>query len=74
MPTKSKEPDYVALGRGMRYEDKIRTVFKELAEKNDGASPTEVTDEMARRGWLSPLDTVIDIADLMKKLRDEGFL
>ncbi len=74
MPTTSEKPDYVAMGKNMRYEDKIRTVFKELAEKNDGASPAEVTDEMANRGWLSPLDTVIDIADQMRELRDAGFL
>lgn len=58
----------------MTYDDKIVEVFGALASKNDGASPAEVTDEMHKRGWLSPMDTVIDIADLMRDLRNRGRL
>lgn len=57
------------------YVDKIRVCFAHLCEKNgDGASPAEVTEEMSRRGWLSPLDTVIDIKDIMQDLRNQGGL
>lgn len=57
------------------YDDKICLVFRELCKRQgDGASPHEVTEEMSKRGWLSPMDTVIDIADLMKALRERGRL
>ena len=57
------------------YNDKIRVCFKHLCEKNPkGASPAEVTTEMVRREWLSPMDTVLDIADLMRDLRNQGAL
>lgn len=58
----------------LRYDQKIRTVFEHLCQKNGGASPAEVTEEMAKRGWLSSTDTVIDIADQMKELRSQGML
>jgi hypothetical protein len=29
---------------------------------------------MDRRGWLSPLDSVIDIADIMRRLGRDGYL
>lgn len=57
------------------YEQNIVTAFKDLCKKNgDGASPHEVTQELADRGQLSPMDTVIDIADQMKSLRNRGLL
>lgn len=57
------------------YKDKIRVCFAHLCEKNgDGASPAEVTEEMRKRGWLTALDTVIDIKDIMGELRNEGAL
>jgi hypothetical protein len=58
------------------YDEKVIACFNHLAEKTgEGASPAEVTEEMANRGWLSPLDTVIDIKDIMQRLRfSEGRL
>lgn len=66
--------DFVTLGNTLSYGQKISMVFRDLAVENGGASPAEVTDEMHRRGWLSKLDTVIDIADQMKDLRSKGIL
>lgn len=56
------------------YEEKIIKTFRELCKKNGGASPHEVTELLAQREQLSPLDTVIDVADLMKELRSKGEL
>lgn len=56
------------------YEDKIFMVFSQLCDKQGGASPAEVTAEMSNRGWLSELDTVIDIVDLMGAMRARGRL
>ena len=56
------------------YEQHIVTAFQDLCKKNGGASPAEVTHLMADRGQLSKLDTVIDVADLMRGLRDRGLL
>ncbi len=57
------------------YADKIIQCFRDLCDKqSDGASPDEVTKLMHERGWLAAADTVIDIADLMKDLRDTGRL
>jgi hypothetical protein len=57
------------------YNDKILACFKHLCDLNPkGASPGEVTGEMRKRGWLSPMDTVIDIVKLMRDLRSEGRL
>lgn len=58
----------------MTYDQKICQVFKDLCQKNGGASPAEVAQEMQARGWLSNMDSVIDIADLMRSLRDRGLL
>ena len=65
-----KEMDHLSYG------EKICKVFDDLCERNadKGASPAEVTHEMAARGWLSPTDTVIDIEELMQGLRREGRL
>ena len=59
------------------YEQKILQAFKDLCAKNpngDGASPAEVTKLLAERNQISPLDTVLDIADLMRELRNRGDL
>jgi hypothetical protein len=61
------------------YERYIVEAFKALCEENkkkgiEGASPDEVTKRMARRGELAALDTVLDIADIMKDLRGKGWL
>lgn len=56
------------------YVDKIRVCFTHLCNQNGGASPAEVTEEMRKRKWLSPLDTVIDIKDIMQDLRDQEAL
>lgn len=58
----------------MTYNEKICQVFRDLCQRNGGASPAEVTEEMVNRGWLSDLDTVIDIEKLMRGLRDRGLL
>ena len=65
-----KEMDHLSYG------EKICAVFDALCERHidRGASPSEVTNEMAARGWLSPYDTVIDIEELMQGLRREGRL
>lgn len=53
------------------YNDKIRDAWRAVSERNggQGASASEVTEEMFRKGELAALDTVIDIADLMKGIR-----
>lgn len=58
----------------MEYRDKVLACWRHCAEnaKDKSASAAEVTDEMAKRGWLSELDTVIDIADIMKTIRVEN--
>lgn len=56
------------------YDARIIQVFKDLCMKNGGASPNEVTQEMHARGYLSDMDTVIDIADIMRSLRNRGLL
>jgi hypothetical protein len=61
------------------YDEKIIRAFKDVAEENkkkgiDGASPDEVTKRMYERGELSKLDTVIDVAGIMKDLRARGLL
>jgi len=64
-----------AAEKPLLYDEKIRLVWNELCEENgDGASPSEVTARMHTRGWLSPMDTVIDIERLMRGLRDRGLL
>jgi hypothetical protein len=57
-------------GEPKTYNDKIRVCYAAVDERGGGkgASPLEVTDEMHKRGWLSPMDTVIDVADLMGEM------
>lgn len=56
----------------MTYDQKIRECFKAVCKRNKDkkASAAEVTEEMEKRGWLSEMDTVIDIADLMRNMRE----
>lgn len=56
------------------YEKKIVQAFKDLCDKQGGASPAEVTTLLQEREELGALDTVIDIADQMKELRNRGYL
>lgn len=61
------------------YEQNVVQAFKDACEANKdsdnpGASPSEVTNLLAEREQLSKLDTVIDIADIMKGLRNRGHL
>jgi hypothetical protein len=55
------------------YREKVLACWTYCAEKakDKSASAADVTDEMAKRGWLSPMDTVIDIADIMRGERRE---
>jgi len=52
------------------YDDKVLEAFEAVCKRNKGkgASAAEVTEEMRARKTLSKLDTVIDIADIMKRL------
>ncbi len=55
----------------MTYNEKILECFDYCSffkNEGKGASATDVTEEMKKRGWLSDLDTVIDIANLMEDL------
>lgn len=54
------------------YEDKVLAAFMKLCETQDGASAFEVLRYMEAAGELAALDTVIDIADIMQKLADQG--
>jgi hypothetical protein len=57
------------------YEKKIIQVFKEACEQNKGGvSPADVTKIMSERGELAMLDTVIDVAGIMRDLRKRGLL
>jgi hypothetical protein len=64
------------------YEEKIIKAFKDICAnsvtkenpKGHGASPAEVVAELAERKELSDMDSVIDIADIMKDLRNRGLL
>lgn len=49
------------------YQEKITSVFNNLVKRNGSASAGEVTEELRKLGWLSPMDTVIDIHKLMKE-------
>lgn len=57
------------------YERKIMDAFEAVNKANGGkgASADEVTQEMQKRGTLSELDTVIDIADLMGEMSKRGY-
>lgn len=52
------------------YDEKVLEAFQAVCARDpDGAaSPSDVVKEMQTRGTLSPLDTVIDIADIMRRL------
>ncbi len=57
----------------MKYEDKVLVCFGEACEENEkkdgkhSASAADTTRKMKEKGWLAPLDTVIDIADILKE-------
>jgi len=57
------------------YERKIMNAFEAVSKANNGkgASAFEVTQYMSENGTLSELDTVIDIADIMKTMGDRGY-
>ena len=52
------------------YDDEVLEAFDAVCDRDleGAASPSDVVKEMQTRGTLSPLDTVIDIADIMKRL------
>lgn len=52
------------------YDDKVREAFEAVCDRDleGAASPSDVVDEMRKLGTLSPLDTVIDVADVMRRL------
>lgn len=54
----------------MSYDDKVREAFEAVCARDPegAANPSDVVAEMQKRGTLSPLDTVIDIADIMRRL------
>ena len=58
------------------YDQKILEAFNALNEANggQGTSAAEVTQYMAEHKTLSALDSVIDIADLMRDLQARGHL
>lgn len=57
------------------YERKIMNAFEAVSKANDGkgASATEVTEHMRNSGTISELDSVIDIADVMKAMHVRGY-
>ncbi len=62
---------------GESYEEKVMRAFRDASKINgpgQGASAAEVTELLFQRGELSRLDSCLDIADIMKKLRAEGRL
>ncbi len=52
------------------YDDKVLEAFRAVCGRDPegSASPVDVVKEMQKHGTLSPMDTVIDIADIMKRL------
>ena len=57
------------------YEKKILEAWTAVHERTgDGASAAEVCAEMHERKTISPLDTVIDIADLLSSMAARGLL
>jgi hypothetical protein len=55
----------------LTYNEKVREAHAIACRKNGegvGASAAETTQVMRDRGWLSELDTVIDIADILRDL------
>lgn len=57
------------------YERKIMDAFQAVSKKNNGkgASADEVTAHMTNSGTISELDSVIDIADQMKAMKERGY-
>lgn len=57
------------------YERKIMDAFEAVSKKNGGkgASAHEVTEHMTNSGTISELDTVIDIADQMRAMKERGY-
>lgn len=57
------------------YERKIMDAFEAISKENGGkgASAHEVTEYMTKHGTISELDSVIDIADLMKSMSERGY-
>lgn len=57
-------------GRVMSYDQKVLEAFKAVCDRDPegSASPADVVKEMQARGTLSSMDTVIDIADIMRRL------
>lgn len=55
------------------YDQKVLEAFEAVCDRDleGAASPADVVKEMQARGMLSPMDTVIDIADIMKRLLGE---
>jgi len=55
------------------YDDKVLEAFHAVCARDaeNSASPSDVVKEMQARDTLSPMDTVIDIADIMKRLLGE---
>lgn len=61
------------------YQKAILEAFLQVCDANkanniDGANATEVTQQMHRNESISPLDSVIDIADQMKEMASRGWL
>lgn len=52
------------------YDDKVLEAFKAVCDRDSegAASPSDVVKEMQARGTLSSMDTVIDVADIMRRL------
>ena len=67
---KTQAQDFQQPKQPKSYSDKIRFCYDAVSERNGGrgASPADVCKEMCEREWLSPLDTTIDIADLMREI------
>jgi len=51
------------------------SAFEAVSKENgdQGASATEVTEYMRKHGTISPMDTVIDIADIMQTMGERGY-
>jgi len=61
------------------YQKAILEAFVQVCEENkkkgiEGASATEVTQQMHKNESISPLDSVIDIADQMREMANRGWL
>lgn len=59
----------------MTYEDKVLECYLELCDdEGTGASPSEVMTLMHEKGYLQPMDTVVDIGGIMTDLSRRGRL